>query len=391
MQLDRTTPAAVPIAREAFERAFGVTPAGVAFAPGRVNLIGEHTDYNEGFVLPMAIADGIAAAFAPNQDGVLRVHAFDLGETREVRIDALGEQPLEGWMRYPAGIAATLKSRGEPVVATTLALASTLPSAAGLSSSAAVELSTARVLAAVAGTPWRPREAAVMAQHAEHSHAGVACGVMDQMAVACGEAGHALLIDCRSLETRNLPLSHGAQVVIVYSGVPRSLTGSDYNERRAACERAVEAVRQLEPGVRALRDVDAGLLQRARDRMDAVAFQRASHVVVENTRPLQFASAMQQNDLPQAGRLMLESHASLRDLYEVSRTELDLLVTLASAEPGCYGARLTGAGFGGCIVALVAPEAVRRFSESVASSYRTRTGLTPRVIVSEPSAGARLI
>jgi galactokinase len=379
-------------ARAEFLRQFGRSPIGVAFAPGRVNLIGEHTDYNDGFVLPMAIEDGIAAAYAPNDDRVLRIHAREFGETREIGLDEKTlPVDLAGWFRYGVGIARTMAAAGHRLIGTDIALASTLPSDAGLSSSAAVELSIARVLAASSGEPWNPRRAAQIAQQAEHEFIGVACGIMDQMAVACGRSGEALLLDCRSLMTEDVPVPENAGVVIVYSGVSRTLAASAYNDRRAACERAVAAIRQIEPSVRALRDVDAALLDRARTRMDEVAFRRASHVIPENARPGQLAAALREDDLGAAGRLMSDSHASLRDLYEVSSAELDLLVTLATAEPGCHGARLTGAGFGGCIVALVDLTAVAPFSESIADRYRAATGLQPRVIVSRPAEGVRLL
>jgi galactokinase len=379
-------------ARAEFLRQFGRSPIGVAFAPGRVNLIGEHTDYNDGFVLPMAIEDGIAAAYAPNDDRVLRIHAREFGETREIGLEERTQAvELAGWFRYGVGIARTMAAAGHRLTGTDIALASTLPSDAGLSSSAAVELSIARVLTATSGEPWNPRRAAQIAQQAEHEFIGVACGIMDQMAVACARPGQALLLDCRSLTTEDVPVPEDAGVVVVYSGVSRTLAASAYNDRRAACERAVAAIGQIEPSVRALRDVDAALLERARTRMDEVAFRRASHVIAENARPRQLATALREDDLAAAGRLMIDSHESLRDLYEVSSAELDLLVTLAMAEPGCHGARLTGAGFGGCIVALVDLTAVAPFSESIADRYRAETGLQPRVIVSRPAGGVRLL
>jgi len=379
-------------ARAEFLRQFGASPVGVAFAPGRVNLIGEHTDYNDGFVLPMALEDGLAAAYGPNDERVLRIHAREFGETREMALDgAVATDEPAGWFRYGVGIALTMAAAGLRVTGTNIALASTLPSDAGLSSSAAVELSIARVLAATGGDEWDPRQAARIAQRAEHEFIGVACGIMDQMAVACGRPGQALLLDCRSLTTEDVPVPQNAGVVIVYSGVSRTLAASAYNDRRAACERAVAAIRQLEPSVRALRDVDADLLDRARARMDDVAFRRASHVIAENERPGALAALLRQHDLGAAGRLMLDSHASLRDLYEVSSVELDLLVTLSMTERGCHGARLTGAGFGGCVVALVDLAVVAPFSRSIAERYRAATRLEPRVIVSRPAAGVRLL
>ena len=379
-------------AREAFVRAAGVSPAGIAFAPGRVNLVGEHTDYNDGLVLPMAIEEGIAAAFAPNTEGMLRVHACDIGATREIPIAALQARVrVSGWFRYAVGMAWTMNAEGLRVAGTTMTVAANLPSGAGLSSSAALELAVGRALAASARVDWDPRRMSLIAQRAEQEFAGVACGIMDQMAVACARAGRALLLDCRSLATSDVIIPEDVRIVIVNSGVRRSLATSAYNERRASCERAVAAVRTFAPGVRALRDVDESALVQARTAMGDEAFQRAGHVVAENRRPARFAAALARGDPAEAGQVMLESHASLRDLYEVSCPELDLLVALSMKQTGCYGARLTGAGFGGCAIALVDRESVDPFARDVASAYAERTHLEPQVIVSRASGGTRMV
>jgi galactokinase len=364
-----------------------------AFAPGRVNLVGEHTDYNDGFVLPMAIEEGIAAAFAPNGEDVLRVHASDVGETAEVPLESLrhGRYAATGWFRYAAGMAWAMNADGMPLTGTSLALAASLPLAAGLSSSAALLLVVARALAAAAGVKWDPRAASKLALRAEQEYAGVACGIMDQMTVACARDGRALLLDCRSLATEDVMIPGEVRIVIMNTGVHRSLASSAYNDRRAACERAVAAVRRFAPEVTALRDVDESMLQRARATLDDEAFRRASHVLAENARPAQFAAALDRGDLAAAGRVMLDSHASLRDLYEVSSPELDTLVDLAMGEKGCHGARLTGAGFGGCAVALVDADSVEPFARRVARAYEDRTALPSQVIVSRPSAGTRLL
>jgi galactokinase len=230
-----------------------------------------------------------------------------------------------------------------------------------------------------------------IAQRAEQEFAGVACGIMDQMVVACARAGRALLLDCRSLATSDVVIPADVRVVIINSGVRRSLAASAYNERRAACERAVAAVRTFAPRVRALRDVDERALVRARAAMGDEAFQRAAHVVAENRRPARFAAALERGDPADAGQVMHESHASLRDLYEVSCPELDLLVALSMKQKGCYGARLTGAGFGGCAIALVDAESVEPFARDVARAYTERTQLEAQVIVSRASEGTRLV
>jgi galactokinase len=380
-------------AREAFEQTFGSQPAGMAFAPGRVNLVGEHTDYNDGFVLPMAIAEGIAAAFSATDDDVLRVHAADMGETQEMPLAALRDDPLAltGWFRYVAGMAWTMNDEGLTLKGTTIALAASLPVAAGLSSSAAIEMVSGRALAAAAGIAWDPRAMSLIGQRAEQEFAGLACGIMDQMAVACAHDGRALLLDCRSFATTDVVIPSTVRIVIVHTGLDRALTSSAYNDRRAACERAVAAVHAFAPGVHALRDVDERMLADARESMDEEAFRRASHVVAENRRPAQFAAALAAGDLTTAGRVMLDSHASLRDLYEVSCPELDLLVGLSMEQAGCHGARLTGAGFGGCAIALVDETHVESFATTVARAYEARTRLHARTIISRPSAGTRLL
>jgi galactokinase len=381
------------VARRAFDRLSGVDPEGVAFAPGRVNLIGEHTDYNDGFVLPMAIQEGIAAAFARRSDTTLRVHASDIGDTRELSLNGLrpGRDVVRGWFRYAIGVGWAMSSAGVPIGGADISIASNLPSGAGLSSSAAFELAVARALIAASGLAWDPRAVALMAQRAEQEFAGVACGIMDQMAVACAREGQALLLDCRSLEMRHVALPSSVRVVVLNSGVRRSLATSAYNDRRSACERAVAAVRQIDSSVRALRDVDRGLLDRARPRMDEVAFRRASHVIDENRRPKIFAAALAAGNLAVAGRAMIASHESLRDLYEVSCRELDLLVALSTAQPGCHGARLTGAGFGGCAIALVESDRIEPFIAAVRERYAADTGTQADVIVSKAGEGARLL
>ena len=389
---DQLAPAAA--AATAFRSVFAASrEEGIAFAPGRVNLVGEHTDYNDGFVLPMAISEGIDAAYTSNDEDVLRVHASDTGETREAPladIRAARVQP-SGWFRYVAGMAAVMSEAGLELRGTTMALAANLPAGAGLSSSAALELVAGRALSAAAGGPWEPRAASIIAQQAEQRFAGVACGIMDQMAVACAREGRALLLDCRSLETSDVEIPAQVSVVILNSGVRRSLASSAYNDRRAACERAVAAIRRFAPQVSALRDVDEKMLEQARGSLDEQTYRRAAHVVAEIARPASLAAELRSGDLEAAGRVMLDSHASLRDLYEVSCLELDTLVWLSMGQKGCYGARLTGAGFGGCAVALVDTERVEAFSGAVARSYQERTGLQAQVIVSRPAAGARLL
>jgi galactokinase len=380
-------------ARAGFVDAFGYVCGGVAVAPGRVNLIGEHTDYNDGFVLPMAIERGVSAAFAPRDDGRLRAHALAFGETRDAAIAELTPEdnvprvpraprdPRGHWFAYVAGMMWAMRRAGLPVGGLDVAIAGDVPIGAGLSSSAAIEMAVARAACATASIAWNARSMARLGQQAENEFVGVSCGIMDQLASAASEDGHALLVDCRSLETRLVPIPAEASFVVMDTGVRRSLAGSEYNDRRAACERAVKAVRTIAPGVHALRDVDAALLERARGAMDEAAYRRAHHVVHEIRRPLDMADALNAGDLAEAGRLMNVSHASLRDFYDVSSPELDAIVALAREHAACFGARLTGAGFGGCAVALVASGGVEEFRRHVGTN----------TFSSRPAGGAHLL
>jgi galactokinase len=377
-------------AREVFASQFGSDPRGVALAPGRVNLIGEHTDYNDGFVLPMAIDRGIAVAFAPRSDQIVRVHAAISGETRELSVVSR-QLASRDWSDYIAGAIWAMAQADLKVAGADLAVVGDTPVGAGLSSSAALELATLQALCACAGIDWHPTRMAHLARTAENDFVGVACGVMDQFASALGVEGGALLLDCRWLKWKTVPIPPGARVVVLDTGVRRALTTTAYNDRRGACERAVTAVRTRYPDVRSLRDVDKTMLAKVSDRMDREAYQRARHVVSETLRPEAMASALEAGELAHAGRLMNESHASLRDLYEVSSPELDAMVAWAQAQPQCYGARLTGAGFGGCAIALVNASGLTDFMRDVASGYRTSIGRTVDPFVVTPSAGARLV
>jgi galactokinase len=387
-------------AHERFQDLFGAPPAGVVFAPGRVNLVGEHTDYNDGFVLPMAIQKGIAFAFTPRIDDVLRVHSADVTQTRDLRLadlkhrvnvepDRTGQRG--GWFGYVAGIAWSMLGAGMPLRGADIALTGNLPMGGGLSSSAALEIGVARVLSAVAQTEWDPKAIALIAERAEREFAGVACGIMDQLVVAAAHEDCALMIDCRSLETRDVPLPPQMSVLILDSGVRRDLASSAYNDRRASCERAADAIRVRHPEVIALRDADLTMLDEVQSAISGEDYRRARHVILENPRPAAMSEALTTGNLTRAGQVMKDSHASLRDLYDVSTPELDLLVDVAASVPGCHGARLTGAGFGGCVVAIADVGANDAVIASVANEYKARYGNEAPAIVSRPSAGARVV
>ena len=368
-----------------FADRFGHLPNWIVRAPGRVNLIGEHTDYNDGFVLPMAIDRAVWIALRPRNDRIVSVYSIDYDEPGEFSLDRL-ERGQPGWIEYLKGTAWSLQEAGHRLTGWDGVLAGDVPLGAGLSSSAALEMATARALAAAGELPWEPAEMAKLGQRAENQWVGVNCGIMDQLISAAGRAGNALLIDCRSLQTEPVPLPQGTSVVVLDTSTRRGLVDSAYNERRRQCE---EAARLL--GVHALRDATIEQLERSAGKMDPAVLRRARHVIAENDRTLRAADAMRRGDAVELGRLMHQSHRSLRDDYEVSSDALNAMVECASAHRSCFGARMTGAGFGGCAVALVRAEATDDFARDVAAAYERKTGHSPAVYVCQAADGAELL
>ncbi len=371
-----------------FERRTGTKAPLLARAPGRVNLIGDHTDYNDGFVLPMAIDRAVWIALRPRDDGRVTAHSLDFHEDATFDLREL-KREHDGWVEYVRGVAWALGLRAGHAAGSLRGwegvLAGDVPVGAGLSSSAALELAAARAFAATSALAWNPTEMARLAQRAENEWVGVNCGIMDQLISAAGVAGHALLIDCRSLDTRAVPLPDEVAVVVLDTATRRGLVDSEYNERRARCEAAARTF-----GVKALRDVDERMFAERSGSLDDVTRRRARHVVTENARTLAAADALAAGDVRRVGTLMDESHRSLRDDFEVSRPELDTMVEIARAQQGCLGARMTGAGFGGCAVALVARDAAEQFTNEVAKRYEEQVRLTPYIYVCAASAGASL-
>ena len=334
----------------AFRETFGEAPRWVVRGAGRVNLIGEHTDYNEGFVLPLALAQGVWIGLRARGDGRVVVRSLDFGERATLDLGRL-ERGRGGWTAYVAGMAWALQQAGYALPGWEGVVAGDVPIGAGLSSSAALEIATARAFAAAGGWAWEAVEMARAGQRAENEWVGVQCGIMDQMVSAAGQVGYGLLIDCRSLESELVPLPANTAVVVLDTGTRRGLVDSAYNERRAQCQAAAAFF-----GAPALRDVSmAQFLERA-DALDPLLRRRARHVISENERTLQAAAAMRAGDAARLGELMNASHASLRDDFEVSSAALDQMAAQARRHPACYGARMTGAGFGGCVAALVAAE-----------------------------------
>jgi galactokinase len=364
-----------------FRQRFGDGASLLVRAPGRVNLIGEHTDYNDGFVLPMAIDRSAWIALRPRSDREVRVVALDLELEDAFDLDTLGRR--KGWIAYLEGVAWALQGAGHPLRGWEGVLASDVPRGSGLSSSAALELATMRAFEAVSDFAWDPAAMATLGQRVENGWMGVNSGIMDQLISATGRRDHALLIDCRSLATEPHPLPEGTLVVVLDTGTRRGLVDSAYNERRTQCEAAAAAF-----GVPALRDVGLERFERESGDLDPLVRRRARHVIAENARTLAAASALRANDATALGELMNASHISLRDDFEVSSPALDAMVACAQAQPGCLGARMTGAGFGGAAVALIEAGAVAAFVPAVERCYRDASSNAPELYVCTASEGA---
>jgi galactokinase len=360
--------------REQFDRTFRGQPDLIVRSPGRVNLIGEHTDYNEGWALPIALDVGTDVAARRRDDRILRVAAPRLAATDEIPVDDL--QPRQGpeWTRYVRGTAALLSETGCQMPGADVLIDSDLPIGAGLSSSASLELAVAVAFATLADHPIDGATLARLGQRVENDIVGVRSGIMDQLAIALGVAGHALLIDCRSLQTEPVPIPPRVRILVLDSAVPRTLAGSAYNQRRSECEAALNTLQAVDPNLHALRDVTVDLLGKEGWRLTDIQLRRARHVVTENQRVLDAATALRDGDAHRFGQLLTQSHLSLRDDYQVSGRELDTLVDIAANTPGVLGARLTGAGFGGCAIALATTEHADRAVVTVTERYRRATG-----------------
>lgn len=353
-----------------FMKRYGRPPDLISEAPGRVNIIGEHTDYNEGFVLPMAIDRTVAVAAAARDDGILHAYSRDYDQHDEFALARVRRfAGSRGWRDYMRGVGWALLDENFELRGADLLIAGDVPQGAGLSSSAAIEMSVAGALVALAGSPVRPRELARVCQRAENLSVGVQCGIMDQLTSGLGQSGHALLIDCRSLVIDPIPLPDRYTVVVIDSKVPRRLADTPYNRRR---EESAEAAFEL--GMQSLRDAEMDMLEARRGQMPDALFRRAHHVITENERVIATAAALRADDIALVGELMRESHESMRDDFEMSAPEIDALVEIAR-DAGAIGARLTGGGFGGCTVNIVANDQVDAFREAVLVKYREKTSI----------------
>src|SRR5215216_5392168 len=338
-------------------------------APGRVNLIGEHTDYNDGFVMPVALGFSTWAKVSPREDRRLQICSENYSDEVEVDLDDQHIAPRRRWSDYPVGVAVMLERAGYRLKGARIELRGEVPIGSGLSSSAAIEVATACALVANSGLHIDERELARLCQRAENEFVGARVGIMDQFISLFGQAHKALLLDCRSLEFRLLPFPDNVRLIICNTMVKHELASSAYNERREQCEAGVKYLARFYSHVTALRDVTLEQLEQHRDGLPEVVYRRCRHVITENARVLAAGEALEQGDLKRFGELMAESHVSLRDDYEVSAKELDLMVELAQKVDGVYGARMTGGGFGGSTVNLVATDRVGQFKQSVAEEY----------------------
>ncbi len=375
---------------EKFQKQFG-EKGRVYRAPGRVNLIGEHTDYNQGFVMPAAINFSCWVGASSRNDGKLAIHSDNFHEDVRVEIGNLSAWPRNGWASYPLGVAWALAQAGFPLKGCNLYIAGDVPIGSGLSSSAAIEVSSGLALLENSGASMEKKDLALLCQKAENEYVGARCGIMDQFIACSGRANHAVLLDCRSLEGRLIPIPRDTVLVVCNSMVKHEIASNEYNKRREECELGVKLLKQALPSIEALRDVSSAELELHRKLLPAEIYRRCRHVVTEDERALKAAGAFESGELGGLGRWMAESHESLREDYQVSCPELDILVDIAGKQKGVLGARMTGGGFGGCTINLVVQGAADSVREAVRKEYRDRTGLTPEIYSLKAANGAESV
>ena len=374
----------------AFARLYGGEPR-IYRAPGRVNLIGEHTDYNEGFVMPAAIDFATYVAMTRRDDRVLKIHSDIFKEEATVDLDHTPGRGRKHWSDYPFGVAVKLREAGRRIGGANMLVHGEVPPGSGLSSSAAIEVSVGLGLLDISGQRIDRLQLAKICQKAENEFVGARTGIMDQFIGCFGKAGHAVMLDCRSLESQALPIPDDVKLVVCNTMVKHELASSEYNARREQCEEGVRLLAQHLPRVKSLRDVSVDDVNKFRSQLGEVVFKRCLHVTGENDRVRAAADALRQRDLKTFGELMYQSHESLRDDYEVSCRELDVLVRLAADIKGVFGARMTGGGFGGCTVNLVDSSSLDEFARAIKSGYAQATGHDPDVYVCTAADGAERI
>jgi galactokinase len=376
--------------RSIHQARFGAEPS-IFAAPGRVNLIGEHTDYAEGFVMPAAIDFATLAAISPRSDGKIVLRAENYGEERTFDASSLPAERSGHWSDYPLGIIAILSGEGHRIPAFSMTLWGDVPLGSGLSSSAAIEVATALAVTSLIGVDYPRPVLARLCQRAENEFVGSSCGIMDQFISANAAENHALLLDCRDLTFRLAPIPSNVALVIANTMVQHAVTGGEYTSRRAQVEEAAAVIARHRPEVRFLRDANLDDLARYGSEMSPLALKRARHVITENTRTVAAADALIHHDLKELGRLMAEAHVSYSQDFEASCEEADAMVELAQDLPGLIGARLTGGGFGGCTVNLVERQHAREFTAALGERYAARTGITPQIHICHASGGAHRV
>jgi galactokinase len=375
-------------ARDEFTRRFKAEPR-IFRAPGRVNLIGEHTDYNDGYVMPFAIDRATIVAGAKRDDRRIEVVALDMNETASIDLDAEPQKQRDSWTDYVEGIARCVEERFGRISGANLLITSDVPIGSGLSSSAAIEVSVGLALLSLSGIEIDREKLAFAGQKAEHEYAGTKSGIMDQFASALCKKGSAMLLDCRSLERQEIPFETDDSVTVVCdTKVEHSLASSEYNKRREECEEGVRLLKKHLPEIKALRDVSLEQLEKYKDDLTDTIYRRCRHVIGENKRTLKAADFFKSRDLAAAGKLMFESHASLRDDYQVSCKELDALVDIASSVDGVFGARMTGGGFGGCTVNIIRKAILDEFKTLISEGYSARFGHKPSIYEFHAADGA---
>jgi galactokinase len=371
-------------AENAFLKAFHHQPAFVASAPGRINLIGEHTDYSNGFVLPAAIDLGVLLVMSPRKDDKVIVNSLGYAETESFSLNDLSKTS-GGWVEYIKGVAWALQQKGHSLQGWEGVMAGTIPIGAGLSSSAAFEMACVSAFSQASGLTLTPKAAAEAGRMAENQWVGVQVGIMDQLISAAGKQGTAILLDCQSLDYEYIPVPQEISIIVLDTGTRRELSQSAYNARQLEIQEATKFLT-----LPSLRDGTLAILEKANASMPEVLYQRAKHVITENERVLLFCSAMKNGDLASIGQLLLQSHTSLRDDFDVSSPELNTIVEIAQSQPGCYGARMTGAGFGGCALALVAKESTSTFIDTVSGDYSSQTRIQPQIYAVQTADGATI-
>ncbi len=371
----------------AFEQYYGLIPSYITRAPGRVNLIGEHTDYNDGYVLPMAIDRHIWIVAHPRNDSAINVYSMDFDKVASFSTSNLKRANLPAWTSHVRGVWYLLREQDIFVPGADILIHGDVPMGAGLSSSAALEVALIEMALALANNnSYTQKAKALLGVEVEHQFIGMPCGVMDQMASAVSEAGHALLIDCQDLATTPVHLPNNVEVVVMDTKVSHELVDADYGKRRQECEQASEIM-----GIKSLRLASLDMIYQHKNDLGDVRLRRAKHVITENQRVIAMIKALRKDNLDRAGELMNESHHSLQHDFEVSCPELDMISAIARKQPGCYGARMMGGGFGGSAVALVQPDAVANFTQNVAADYTKQTNLIPDIFTFKPGSGSEIM